>query len=79
MATKYFLYSDEQIKEKNAILARTGKEFVPGIVTKNGKRIKYTQLSDSPDINRFADTKIIASGELSSFTYTKPSSRIMKG
>ena len=80
MATKYFLYSDEQIKEKNKILARTGKIFVPGVITQNGKRIQFTQLSDKPDIGkRFSDVKIIASGELSTFTYTMPSAEIKRG
>lgn len=70
--TKYFLYSDEQIKEKNKILARSDKEFVPGIVTMNGKKIKYSQLSDTAKMPRFVDTKVIASGELNDFTYTLP-------
>ena len=70
--TKYFLYSDEQIKEKNAILARSDKEFVPGIVTMNGKKVKYSQLSDTAAMPRFVDTKVIASGELNDFTYTLP-------
>ena len=80
MAVKYFLYSDEQIKEKNLILARTGKTFVPGVITQNGKRVKFIQLSDKPDIGkRFSDVKIIASGELSTFTYTMPSAEIKRG
>ena len=80
MAVKYFLYSDEQIREKNLILARTGKTFVPGIITQNGKRVQFTQLADKPDIGkRFADVKIIASGELSNFTYTMPTTEIKRG
>ena len=80
MAVKYFLYSDEQIKEKNLILARTGKTFVPGVITQNGKRVKFTQLSDKPDIGkRFSDVKVIASGELSNFTYTMPTTEIKRG
>ena len=58
MAVKYFLYSDEQIREKNLILARTGKTFVPGVITQNGKRVKFTQLSDKPTMQRFVDTRI---------------------
>lgn len=80
MAVKYFLYSDEQIREKNLILARTGKTFVPGVITQNGKRVKFTQLSDKPDIGkRFSDVKVIASGELSNFTYTMPTTEIKRG
>ena len=79
MATMYFLYSDEQIAEKNNILSSTGKKFIPGTVVVNGKRTKFTQLSESASISRFIDTKIVASGELSDFTYQDPSTTIKKG
>ena len=53
---------------------------MPGVITQNGKRIQFTQLSDKPDIGkRFSDVKIIASGELSTFTYTMPSTEIKRG
>ena len=69
----YFLYSETQKKERNQILANRGKRFVPGIVTTNGKRMEFTQLSTSPTIGRFIDTKIIYSVEnLSGCTYIKP-------
>ena len=76
MAVKYFLYSEEQIKEKNSILSKMSQEFVPGTVVVNGRRQKFTQLSDGPSMPRYIDTKIIASGELANFTWTKPSSII---
>lgn len=79
MAVVYFLYSDEQIKEKNKILARNNKCFEPGVVTVNGKKMKYTQLSSTPTMQRFVDTKIVATGELSNFTYTNPSQLSKKG
>jgi hypothetical protein len=73
MAKVYFLYSDEQIKEKNNILAQTGKQFEPGVVTLQGARVKFTQLAKSVDaLSRFVDTKVIASGEQSDFTYVMP-------
>lgn len=54
--------------------------FVPGTVAVNGRRVKYSLLSDSPSIPRFIDTKIIASGQdLSQFTFTKPSTTIKRG
>jgi hypothetical protein len=72
MAYKYFLYSELQINEKNNILSRSGKEFVPGIVTVNGRRVKFTQLSDSPAMPRYIDTKIVAQGELEEMTVVNP-------
>lgn len=72
MANKYmyFLYSDEQIKEKNQILSKTNKVFEPGTVVVNGTRKKFTQLNDKPTLPRFIDSKIIAEGYPDQFTYT---------
>jgi hypothetical protein len=69
---KYFLYSDDQIREKNSILGRSGKKFVPGTIAINGTRVEFTQISDKSNMDRFIDTRIVASGELSDFTYTMP-------
>ena len=79
MAIKYFLYSDEQITEKNKIMEKSGKRFCPGVVTVNGKRQKFTQISDVPSIPRFVDTKIVTKGELSKITYKEPYYETMKG
>lgn len=68
----YFLYSEEQLKEKNKILSKLSKEFKPGIVVVNGKREPYTQLSDKPSIQRFVDCKIVAEGDPKKITYTEP-------
>ena len=76
----YFLYSDEQIKEKNKILANCGKQFVPGTVTVQGKRSTFTQISNSPNIDRFIDTKIIASfNNITEATYIAPSTTAVRG
>jgi len=74
MAYKYFLYSQDQIKEKDNVLKSSGKVFVPGTVVVNGVKRQFTQLSNDPTMPRFIDTKIIAQGEMSSFTYTLPKS-----
>ncbi len=76
MAYKYFLYSEIQINEKNNILSKSAKEFVPGNVTVNGRRVKFTQISDSPNMPRYIDTKIVAQGEESEMTYVNPSTTI---
>ena len=46
--------------------------FIPGTVVVNGVRKQFTQLSSSPTMPRFIDTKIVAEGEESSFKYDKP-------
>lgn len=72
MAYKYFLYSDEQLKEKNSIMEKAGKIFEPGVVVVNGTRRRFTQLSDKPSLARFIDTKVIAEGEVNEFVYSMP-------
>ena len=58
----YFLYSEEQLKEKNNILSKQGKVFIPGTVYIGMSRISFTQLSEKDHIDRFIDTKIVAKG-----------------
>ena len=76
MAYKYFLYSELQISEKNNILSKSAKEFVPGSVAVGGTRMKFTQLSDTPTMPRYIDTRIVAEGEESEMTFTKPTTTI---
>lgn len=73
---KYFLYSEEQLNEKNEILAKQNKTFVPGVVVVNGTRQNFTQLSDSNNM-RYIDTKVVAEGDIKKITYQKPSTKMM--
>lgn len=77
--TYYFLYSDEMVKEKNAILAKQNKFFQPGTVVVNGESKQYSYLSKSESIPRFVDTKIVASGRKEDFKYVEPKNMIRKG
>lgn len=72
MAYKYFLYSKDHLDEQLTILEKRSKVFIPGTVVVNGVRKQFTQLSSSPTMPRFIDTKIVAEGEESSFKYDKP-------
>lgn len=69
---RYFLYSDEQVKEKNEILSSTGKSFECGTVVVNGSRKKFSQMSTEPTMDRFIDTVIVAEGDKDSFIYSMP-------
>lgn len=68
----YFLYSEEQLKEKNNILNKQGKVFVPGTVYVGMSRMSFTQLSDKDHIDRFIDTKIVAKGYKNQMKYDLP-------
>lgn len=76
---KYFLYSDEQFKEKNEILGKVGKTFSPGVVVVNGKRRNFTQVSNGSSIPRFIDTIIVTEGYIEDMTYTMPKIERRKG
>ena len=77
----YFLYSDEQIREKNLILSKTSrkKRFIPGVVTVGHEKRKFSQLSKNPTIPRFPDAVIVASGDISKFTYVMPETEYILG
>ena len=68
----YFLYSEEQFKEKNKVLSNIGKVFVPGEVVINGTRKRFTQMQSSPSIDRFIDTVVVAKGDPDNMIFTKP-------
>ena len=72
MAYKYFLYSKDHLDEQTSILEKRSKVFIPGVVVVNGARKQFTQISSSPTMERFIDTKIVAEGEESTFKYEKP-------
>ena len=83
MATKsryrYFIYSEQQMNEKNEILDKIGKRFKLGVVAVNGVRKNFTQLSIKPTLDRYFDAEIVAEGEIDTFVYTMPTSIKKRG
>lgn len=71
MPTKYFLYSSEQLRLRKAVEERMGKRFRIGHVYVNGERRPFTELS-STETSRFADAKVVASGDPAFMKYTLP-------
>lgn len=69
----YFLYSEEYFREMNSVLNPKGKSFVAGTVVVNGLRKKFTNISTTKSLPRFIDTKVVAEGVQSQYTYTSPS------
>lgn len=68
----YFHYSDEQLKFLRKIESKMGGNFKVGVVFNKGKRCSFTELSSSRQ-SIYSDDKIVAEGELSTFSYTRPS------
>lgn len=76
----YFLYSEEQLQERNKILSKQGKEFIPGTVYVGNKRLEYTQMSDKATIDRFIDTQIVAKMQgTTRLKYSTPKTQKKKG
>lgn len=68
----YFLYSEEQIKERNKILEKQGKVFVPGTVYVGMSRLYFTQMTEKDTLPRFIDTKVVAQGYQNQMKYNLP-------
>lgn len=69
----YFLYSQEQINEKDRVEAKRGKRFVCGTVSVGNQSEKFSHLSTKPSLgNRYPDCKIVAKGYLSEMRYSMP-------
>lgn len=68
----YFLYSEEQVKERNKILEKQGKVFVPGTVYVGMSRLSFSQMSEKDSIPRFIDTKVVAKGYENQMKFDMP-------
>lgn len=74
----YFMYSDEQVKEKNDVLKVSGKKFVCGTVVVNGQRQKFSQIATSKSVmDRFIDTYVVTEGVYGDITYIDPSTELL--
>lgn len=65
----YFLYSEQQLAERNRIESKSSRVFTPGTVIVNGKRQLFTEMSKSSK-NRYPDCKIVAEGLKSKITFS---------
>ena len=70
----YFLYSEQQNKERSEIEKKMSRVFSPGTVIVNGRKKIFTELSKSSS-NRYPDCKIVAEGWKSKMMHTPPHSR----
>ena len=72
----YFIYSEQQEKERTEIENRMSRVFRAGTVVVNGRRRKFTELS-LKNKNRYPDCKVVAEGWKSKMTYTPISTGTM--
>lgn len=65
---RYFLYSKQQHKLREQVDYKINKVFTPGKVLVNGRWQIFTEISLKPT-NAFADTRVIAEGNLEDMKY----------
>lgn len=73
MATKYFLYSAQQMEFRKQQESRMGKTFRVGHVFVSGARKPFTEMCSNPT-NRFSDSKLVATGDPDEMSFILPSS-----
>lgn len=66
----YFLYSEQQNKERTAIDKKMSKTFTPGVVIVGGRRTFFTEISRTKTTNKYSDCKLVAEGWSSKMKYT---------
>lgn len=71
----YFLYSEQQHKERTTIEKTMSRVFTPGTVVVNGRKRIFTEISKNSS-NRYPDCKIVAEGYKSKMVYTPVSSTL---
>lgn len=67
----YFLYSEQQYKDRLEIERKMSRVFTPGTVIISGRKQRFTELSKSSS-NRYPDCKVVAQGYKSKMMYTLP-------
>ena len=70
----YFLYSEQQFKERTAVEKKMSRIFTPGSVIINGRKKPFTEMSKKSS-NRYPDCKVVAEGYKSKMVFTPISTR----
>ena len=70
---RYFLYSKSQHAMRTEVDKKINKVFSPGKVFSKGRWVQYTEISLTPT-NSYADTKVVAEGNLEDMKYQYPTS-----
>ena len=67
---KYFLYSYEYLKNRNAMEEKVGRVFECGTVIVDGALREFNIISSKPTMNRYPDARIVAEGDIETMKYT---------
>lgn len=72
---KYFLYSYQYLKNRNAMEEKVGRVFECGTVIVNGVLKEFNIISNQPTMDRYPDARIIAEGNIENMKYTDVSTK----
>lgn len=70
----YFLYSEQQYKERTELDRKMSMTFSPGTVVVNGRKKIFTEMSRNSK-NRYPDCKVVAEGFKGKLTFTPVSTK----
>lgn len=70
----YFLFSQQEVNDKNELYDRMSRKLQLGTVIYNGRKKEFSSLSDKPELPRYTDVRIVAEGETDKMIYTMPRS-----
>ena len=69
---RYFMYSTEQMKLKQSIEKKLGRDLVLGTVFVKGEQKPYTEIVTSPKNIKYSDAVIVVYGDIRQLKYTVP-------
>ena len=72
---KYFLFSNQQVIDKNKIYNKIHKVIVLGRVSYNGEVKEFSTISNTKDLPRYSDSRVIAQGDITTMEYTMPTTK----
>lgn len=70
--TRYFIYSETQMKIKRDVERRLGKNLVLGTVIVNGESKPYTEIVTDLANVKYSDAEIVTHGDIRKINYTVP-------
>lgn len=77
--TKYFVFSDMEMKHRNKVLSKIGLKFYCGTIPVESKIERFTNIISKDKFGNmrqmFPDVKIVLEGIPSKLTYTDPEER----
>lgn len=66
---RYFIFSRTQLNLQKEVARKLGKNFASNKVYSNGQALEFTEIIKDPNNSRYADAKVVASGDIKKMKY----------